>query len=156
MVTGNDVDSGPPLSYLLVLDSSVRGTFGILRYGGRVTLMGPLDYEQRRHYVLTVRASDSQHETEANLTVLVEDVNDNAPLFGQALYQVGCCKGALPPPAPGRQDHPSGPGQVGAGPKDTAVAISCWAGSAFHTGPGQGLNACWPEQETAGCKERLA
>ncbi|XP_015274464.1 PREDICTED: protocadherin-16 [Gekko japonicus] len=88
MVTGNDVDSGPPLSYLLVLDSSARGTFGILRYGGRITLMGPLDYEQRRHYVLTVRASDCQHETEANLTVLVEDINDNAPHFAQALYQV--------------------------------------------------------------------
>ncbi|KAL8191488.1 UNVERIFIED_CONTAM: hypothetical protein K2H54_073910, partial [Gekko kuhli] len=88
MVTGNDVDSGPPLSYLLVLDGGARGTFGILRYGGRITLMGLLDYEQRRHYVLTVRASDCQHETEANLTVLVEDVNDNAPHFAQALYQV--------------------------------------------------------------------
>ncbi|XP_060119777.1 protocadherin-16 [Heteronotia binoei] len=88
MVTGNDVDSGPLLSYLLVLDSSARGTFGILRYGGRISLMGPLDYEQRRQYTLTVRASDSQHETEANLTVLVEDINDNAPHFAQALYQV--------------------------------------------------------------------
>uniref|UniRef100_A0ACB8FH05 Uncharacterized protein n=1 Tax=Sphaerodactylus townsendi TaxID=933632 RepID=A0ACB8FH05_9SAUR len=88
MVTGNDVDSGPLLSYLLVLDSSARGTFGILRYGGRITLMGLLDYEQRHHYALTVRASDSEHETEANVTVLVEDVNDNAPLFAQALYQV--------------------------------------------------------------------
>ncbi|XP_077197129.1 protocadherin-16 isoform X2 [Paroedura picta] len=88
MVTGNDVDSGPLLSYLLLLDSSARGTFGILRYGGRITLMGPLDYEQRRHYTLTVRTSDSQHETEANLTVLVEDINDNAPHFAQTLYQV--------------------------------------------------------------------
>ncbi|XP_053163649.1 protocadherin-16 [Hemicordylus capensis] len=88
MVTGNDVDCGPQLSYLLVLDSSAGGTFGILRYGGRVLLMAPLDYEQRSRYTLTVRASDSQHEAEANVTVLVDDVNDNAPVFPQALYQV--------------------------------------------------------------------
>lgn len=51
-------------------------------------LTEPLDYEQRSRYTLTVRASDSQHEAEANVTVLVEDVNDNAPTFGQTLYQV--------------------------------------------------------------------
>nr|XP_034970866.1 protocadherin-16 [Zootoca vivipara]XP_034970867.1 protocadherin-16 [Zootoca vivipara] len=88
MVTGNDVDCGPQLSYMLVLDSGTAGTFSILRYGGRITLLGPLDYEQRSRYALTVRASDSQHETEANVTVLVEDVNDNPPVFSQALYQV--------------------------------------------------------------------
>ncbi|KAJ7320114.1 hypothetical protein JRQ81_019625 [Phrynocephalus forsythii] len=88
MVTGNDVDCGPQLSYLLVLDSSAAGTFSILHYGGRITLMAPLDYEQHSRYTLTVRTSDSQHETEANVTVIVEDVNDNAPAFAQALYQV--------------------------------------------------------------------
>ncbi|XP_042316175.1 protocadherin-16 [Sceloporus undulatus] len=88
MVTGNDVDCGPQLSYVLLLESSVIGTFGILHFGGRITLMAPLDYEQRSHYTLTVCTSDSQHETEANVTVVVEDVNDNAPTFAQALYQV--------------------------------------------------------------------
>ncbi|XP_070605431.1 protocadherin-16 [Erythrolamprus reginae] len=88
MVTGNDVDCGPQLLYALFLDSGNTGTFSILPYGGHIMLTEPLDYEQRSHYNLTVRASDSQHETEANLTVLVEDVNDNAPTFGQALYQV--------------------------------------------------------------------
>ncbi|XP_058040716.1 protocadherin-16 isoform X4 [Ahaetulla prasina] len=88
MVTGNDVDCGPQLIYALFLDSSNTRTFSILPYGGHIVLTEPLDYEQRSHYTLTVRASDSQHETEANLTVLVEDVNDNAPTFGQALYQV--------------------------------------------------------------------
>ncbi|XP_007441203.1 protocadherin-16 [Python bivittatus] len=88
MVTGNDVDCGPQLLYTLLLDSGTTGTFSILPYGGRITLTGPLDYEQRSQYTLTVRTSDSQHEAEANLTVLVEDVNDNAPAFAQALYQV--------------------------------------------------------------------
>ncbi|GLD53497.1 protocadherin-16-like protein, partial [Lates japonicus] len=87
-VTGNDVDSGPALSYTLHLDTNSQGMFGIHRYGGGVSLTGPLDYEERTWYTLTVRSSDSKHQSEANLTVLVDDVNDNAPAFTQDLYQV--------------------------------------------------------------------
>ncbi|KAJ8412516.1 hypothetical protein AAFF_G00128520, partial [Aldrovandia affinis] len=87
-VTGNDVDSGPALSYSLHLDTHSLGKFGIHRYGGGVSLTAPLDFEERTWYTLTIRASDSKHQSEANLTVLVEDVNDNAPIFTQDLYQV--------------------------------------------------------------------
>uniref|UniRef100_A0A9J7XP70 Protocadherin-16 n=1 Tax=Cyprinus carpio carpio TaxID=630221 RepID=A0A9J7XP70_CYPCA len=88
LVTGNDVDSGPVLSYSLQLDASTQGKFDIHRYNGRVSLTAPLDFEERTWYTLTVRASDSKHQSEANLTVLVEDINDNAPTFTQDLYQV--------------------------------------------------------------------
>ncbi|TRY99245.1 hypothetical protein DNTS_022810, partial [Danionella cerebrum] len=88
LVTGNDVDSGPVLSYTLQLDASSQGKFDIHRYNGRVSLTAPLDYEEKTWYTLTVRASDSKHQSEANLTVLVEDVNDNVPTFTQDLYQV--------------------------------------------------------------------
>uniref|UniRef100_A0A674E8H8 Protocadherin-16 n=1 Tax=Salmo trutta TaxID=8032 RepID=A0A674E8H8_SALTR len=87
-VTGNDVDSGPALSYTLHLDPSSQGVFGIHRYGGGVSLTAPLDYEEKTWYTLTVMATDSKHQTEANLTILVEDVNDNAPTFTQDLYQM--------------------------------------------------------------------
>lgn len=87
-VTGNDVDSGPALSYTLHLDTSSQGMFGIHRYGGGVSLTGRLDYEERTWYTLTVRSSDSKHQSEANVTVLVDDVNDNAPVFTQELYLV--------------------------------------------------------------------
>ncbi|XP_071379690.1 protocadherin-16-like [Centroberyx affinis] len=87
-VTGNDVDSGPALSYTLHLEADCQGMFGIHRYGGGVSLTAPLDYEERTWYTLTVRSSDSKHQSEANLTVLVDDVNDNAPTFTQDLYQV--------------------------------------------------------------------
>lgn len=87
-VTGNDVDSGPALSYTLHLDANSQGMFGIHRYGGGVSLTGPLDYEERTWYTLTVRSSDSKHQSEANVTVLVDDVNDNAPAFTHDLYQV--------------------------------------------------------------------
>uniref|UniRef100_A0A8C6NV07 Protocadherin-16 n=1 Tax=Nothobranchius furzeri TaxID=105023 RepID=A0A8C6NV07_NOTFU len=87
-VTGNDVDSGPPLSYTLHMDGSGQGMFGIHHYGGGVSLTGPLDYEERTWYTLTIRTSDSKHQSEAYLTVLVDDVNDNAPVFTHDLYQV--------------------------------------------------------------------
>lgn len=87
-VTGNDVDSGPALFYTLNLDVNNRDMFGIHRYGGGVSLTGPLDYEERTWYTVTVSTSDSKHHSEANLTVLVDDVNDNAPTFTQDMYQV--------------------------------------------------------------------
>ncbi|KAL3057632.1 hypothetical protein OYC64_007983 [Pagothenia borchgrevinki] len=87
-VTGNDVDSGPALSYTLHLDANSQGLFGIHHFGGAVSLTGLLDYEERTWYTLTVRSSDSKHQSEANITVLVDDVNDNAPTFTQDLYQV--------------------------------------------------------------------
>ncbi|XP_051962537.1 protocadherin-16 [Xyrauchen texanus] len=87
-VTGNDVDSGPALSYSILLDSDSQGKFGIHRYGGGVSLTSPLDFEERTWYILTISSSDSKQQSQANLTVLVEDVNDNAPVFSQDLYEV--------------------------------------------------------------------
>lgn len=82
------MDSGPVLSYSLQLDAATQGKFDIHRYNGRVSLIAPLDFEERTWYTLTIRASDSKHQSEANLTVLVGDINDNAPAFTQDLYQV--------------------------------------------------------------------
>lgn len=73
---------------MLNLDVNSRDMFGIHRYGGGVYLTGPLDYEERTWYTVTVSTSDSKHHSEANLTVLVDDVNDNAPTFTQDMYQV--------------------------------------------------------------------
>uniref|UniRef100_UPI00398ED930 protocadherin-16-like n=1 Tax=Pristiophorus japonicus TaxID=55135 RepID=UPI00398ED930 len=84
-VTGNDVDSGPVLSYTLLTESE---KFSINRYRGIISLSTALDYEQRSWYLLTIRSSDSRHTTIANLTILVQDVNDNPPVFIQDLYQV--------------------------------------------------------------------
>lgn len=86
-VTGNDVDSGPVLWYVLS-PSGPQDPFSVGRYGGRVSLTGPLDFEQHDRYHLQLLAHDGPHQGRANLTVLVEDVNDNVPVFSQSLYQV--------------------------------------------------------------------
>ncbi|XP_056910149.1 protocadherin-16-like [Takifugu flavidus] len=88
LVTGNDVDSSPALSYSLQLDPTALGMFGIHRYSGGISLTAPLDFEEQTWYTLTVRATDSQHQTEANITILIEDINDNTPAFTHDLYQV--------------------------------------------------------------------
>ncbi|XP_018105995.1 protocadherin-16 [Xenopus laevis] len=87
-VTGNDVDSGPALSYTLVVDGALEGTFTILRFGGQIWLSRQLDYEERKSYTLTVQTSDGKHLTHAHLTLTLEDVNDNSPEFSRSLYQV--------------------------------------------------------------------
>ncbi|XP_054639199.1 protocadherin-16-like [Dunckerocampus dactyliophorus] len=88
LVTGNDVDSSPALSYSLHLDPTALGKFGIHRFTGGVSLTAPLDFEEKTWYTVTVRATDSEHQTEANITIVVEDVNDNVPAFTHDLYQV--------------------------------------------------------------------
>lgn len=89
LVTGNDVDSSPALSYSLQLEPAAAGMFGIHRYSGGISLTAPLDFEEQTWYTLTVRATDSRHHAEANVTILIEDVNDNVPTFTHDLYQVG-------------------------------------------------------------------
>ncbi|XP_023258330.1 protocadherin-16-like [Seriola lalandi dorsalis] len=96
LVTGNDVDSSPALSYTLQLDPTASGKFGIHRYSGGVSLTAPLDFEEKTWYTVTVRATDSQHQTEANITILVEDINDNAPTFTHDLYQVSLAEHTPP------------------------------------------------------------
>lgn len=84
-ITANDVDSSPALTYRIA-NINDFGPFSIDRYGGKVTLTGPLDAEEENEYVLQVMASDGIHQVTTDLTIRVNDINDNAPKFHQAIY----------------------------------------------------------------------
>lgn len=88
-VTAADVDLGPSITYSLAQTEEANGSFVIDSYSGIITALKSLDYEEQILHILTVVASDSVHQTEAQITVEVLDVNDNAPVFSQEFYQVG-------------------------------------------------------------------
>ncbi|MED6273157.1 hypothetical protein CHARACLAT_003815 [Characodon lateralis] len=62
---------------------------------GVLTITNPLDYESQTMHVLTVRATDSVTGafSEASIEIVVEDVNDNAPVFPQLTYSVNIAEG---------------------------------------------------------------
>uniref|UniRef100_A0A8C9RZ10 Protocadherin-16 n=1 Tax=Scleropages formosus TaxID=113540 RepID=A0A8C9RZ10_SCLFO len=87
-VTANDVDLSGAVTYSFTEQGGADGKFAIDPYTGLITLTQSLDREERSDYVLRICASDSVHQTEAELEVQVLDVNDNSPVFAKASYQV--------------------------------------------------------------------
>ncbi|XP_052633680.1 protocadherin-23 [Harpia harpyja] len=87
-VSASDEDSRPALQFGFIYDNSPGMKFAIDQHTGVVTVVEPLDFEETAVYKLRIIVSDSVHQTEAELTILVLDVNDNPPVFTQDLYQV--------------------------------------------------------------------
>ncbi|XP_067261327.1 protocadherin-23 isoform X2 [Chanodichthys erythropterus] len=87
-VIANDVDLSPSATYKFKDKDRTSGSFAIDQYSGVITTTKSLDYEDQAVYTLTVEASDSVHQTEAEIYIQVLDVNDNPPVFSQEFYQV--------------------------------------------------------------------
>nr|XP_021332170.1 protocadherin-23 isoform X1 [Danio rerio] len=87
-VIANDVDLSPSATYRLIEKDDTSRSFAIDLYTGIITTTKILDYEEQSVYTLKVQASDSVHQTEAELSIQVLDVNDNSPVFSQESYQV--------------------------------------------------------------------
>ncbi|XP_066522855.1 protocadherin Fat 3a isoform X2 [Hoplias malabaricus] len=70
-------------------------TFRINQYSGVITTQKTLDFEMISSYVLTVTASNmAGQSSNATVTVVVLDQNDNAPIFQQLRYQGSISEGA--------------------------------------------------------------
>ncbi|XP_061102894.1 protocadherin-23 [Conger conger] len=87
-VVANDVDLSSVVTYSFTEQGSGGGWFAIDPFTGVITLTKSLDREECSHYTLRVQASDSLHQTEAEVTIQVMDVNDNPPVFSMEAYQV--------------------------------------------------------------------
>ncbi|XP_071074415.1 protocadherin Fat 3 isoform X1 [Dasypus novemcinctus] len=81
----------------VIIDGDPAKQFNIDFDTGVLKVVGPLDYEITSVYKLTVRASDALTGARAEVTVdlLVNDVNDNPPIFDQAEYNTTLSEASL-------------------------------------------------------------
>lgn len=91
-VTASDKDENPDLTYSFSNGKNSQGLFHIDQFTGDVSLLGSLDYEGVKSYVLNITCSDGVHQSETTLSVNVKDVNDNAPKFLDSSYQATLCE----------------------------------------------------------------
>ncbi|KAL8616761.1 hypothetical protein ACOMHN_017798 [Nucella lapillus] len=86
----NQDDSGNNVVTYSILSGNEDGKFRLDQNTGVLTIYEALDRETRAGYVLNISAEDSgvpRMASHQELRVFLEDVNDNAPLFGLAVYQ---------------------------------------------------------------------
>ncbi|XP_054989208.1 protocadherin Fat 3 isoform X2 [Sorex araneus] len=87
---------GQGIIYIIVDGDPLR-QFNVDFDTGVLKVVSPLDYELTSVYKLTVRASDAITGARAEVTVdlLVKDVNDNAPVFDQPMYNTSLSEASL-------------------------------------------------------------
>uniref|UniRef100_A0A8P0N705 Protocadherin Fat 3 n=1 Tax=Canis lupus familiaris TaxID=9615 RepID=A0A8P0N705_CANLF len=81
----------------IIIDGDLYKQFNIDFDTGVLKVVSPLDYEIASVYKLTVRASDALTGARAEVTVdlLVNDVNDNPPIFDQPTYNTTLSEASL-------------------------------------------------------------
>lgn len=84
-VTALDVDTASDIEYTIT-DGNIGDAFKIEPSTGKITVNNGLDYETITNYSLTVRAWDGKYDDYAKVSIKIEDVNDNPPVFVQKYY----------------------------------------------------------------------
>lgn len=89
-VSAADSDEGPNgMVRYSISGGNERKEFAVDELSGDVTILQPLDFDTIQEYHLNITAEDlgfkSKHAV-AMLTVILTDINDNAPVFNQSLY----------------------------------------------------------------------
>uniref|UniRef100_A0ACB8FG98 Bahd acyltransferase n=1 Tax=Sphaerodactylus townsendi TaxID=933632 RepID=A0ACB8FG98_9SAUR len=87
---------GQGIIYIIV-DGDPYNQFNIDFDTGVLSVISPLDYEVNPVFKLTVRASDALTGARAEVTVdlIINDVNDNAPIFDLFAYNATLTEGSL-------------------------------------------------------------
>ena len=76
--------TGRTLVYSLVQQNNDVGRFLIDSVSGRIQLLAPFDYETKKQFTFSVKATDSANKQLsgiAHVTIRVTDINDNSPQF---------------------------------------------------------------------------
>lgn len=85
----NGGDNGK-ISYR-ILDGPDASHFSIDQASGEIRLSSPLDYEKKPEHQIIIEAEDSglpRLRSTMKLTIFVQDINDNAPVFDKPQYEV--------------------------------------------------------------------
>ncbi|XP_068445516.1 protocadherin-23-like [Clinocottus analis] len=93
-----DLGENGEVSYVIIAGNE-DGFFTLAEKTGLLLLSAPLDYETRRVHRLTVRAVDrgrTSLSSTQTLTVEVEDVNDQTPVFSQSVYNASVAENRDP------------------------------------------------------------
>lgn len=89
-VKASDEDDGPNGIVRYVISSGNEGKqFHINPISGAITILLPLDYDTIQEYRLNITAKDigfKSLEAIATLSIILTDINDNAPTFNQTTY----------------------------------------------------------------------
>ena len=91
MATAEDIDSVAVNGDILFSITPGVAEFSVDASSGEVVTATALDFESVQSYVLTIVATDSGTpplSSNATLTVLVEDINDNPPIFSEETYSL--------------------------------------------------------------------
>ncbi|XP_011309154.1 protein dachsous [Fopius arisanus] len=91
----NDPDIIPPIPIRYILAQNSNDLFGIDAHNGELYLIRRLDYETQQRHTLLISALDGGGlSANLSLSVEVQDVNDNPPVFERNEYHVEIPEGA--------------------------------------------------------------
>ncbi|KAM8765246.1 protocadherin-23 isoform 2-T2 [Rhynchonycteris naso] len=78
-----------------IFSGNEDGVFSLCSNSGELTVKEPklLDFEVRNEVQLIILAESSGHRAYSKVAILIQDVNDNLPCFGQSVYQVSVSEG---------------------------------------------------------------
>lgn len=85
-MTSSDKDIGDNANASYSFTENPGEKFHIDPVSGNVTVAGPIDREKKDEYALKVSAVDGSWRAETLLTIAVQDINDNTPMFSQSRY----------------------------------------------------------------------
>ena len=86
-ITSTDADIGENAVHTYAFTNNPGDKFSIDSASGEITVVGELDFEQQDEYILRVSANDQAYNVETTVSVYIDDVNDNRPVFEQTSYR---------------------------------------------------------------------
>lgn len=87
VATDNDIGNSSKIRYLIAVGNEANH-FRIDSDNGLIYTNAALDYESVREYSLVVEAKDTKHTSQATVTIQIQNINDNSPVFNPSPYRI--------------------------------------------------------------------